>query len=97
MKSDFGKIRRKISEFVLDRLQKDCPKMPAADRNEIRRLVLWKYSDFVGKAALQGLTLTIRAYVRDQYTPFKSLPEPLTLSDAEARSKLRQRIDKELY
>lgn len=69
--------------------------MPPADNNEVRRLVSSRYSNAAGKSALHGLRITIYAYIRDRYTPFKSLNIYKT-QNSKAISKVHQRVEKTL-
>ena len=67
--------------------------MPPADKNEVHRLISSRYSNPAGKAALDGLPLTIHGYIRDRYTNFRSLDIHET-QDSKALDEAHQRVDK---
>ena len=70
--------------------------MPPADKNEVHCLILSRHSNLAGKSALPGLGFTIYAYVRDRYTPFKSLLNIFETQNSEAFSEVHQRVKKTL-
>ncbi|OCL14016.1 hypothetical protein AOQ84DRAFT_371659 [Glonium stellatum] len=71
--SDYKAKRVRIEETLWRALDKEYPKIPLADKNELHRLISSKCPGLVGKSALHPSGIITYAYVRDRYTPFKSL------------------------
>ncbi len=71
--SEFEAKRAKRDEKLWRDLNRDYPQMPPADKKELHRLISLLYPGVTGKSPLDRSTLIIYDYVRDRYTPFKSL------------------------
>jgi hypothetical protein len=93
VKSDFEAIRARIGEDLWHKLNQNYPKMPPTDRTELHRLISSRYPNLTGKSALHPSEITIYAYVRDRYTPFKSL-NIYEKQNAEAISEVHRRVEK---
>lgn len=91
VKTNFEARKVKNSQNLWHRLHISYPKMPAADKNKVHRLILSKTSDTVGEWTLFGSA--VHAYIRDRHTRFKSLRTCVGL-DREADFKVNQRVKK---
>lgn len=80
-------------EDLWHRLDQDYPKLPPTDKKAVHRHILLKSSETVGSSALEGLSYTIHAYLRDRYTHFKSWNVRST-QNREAIAKVNQRVEK---
>ena len=90
--SDFKAKRAKIEENLWRDLDKSYPLIPFADKNKLHRLISSQYPNLTGKSALDHSGITIYAYVRDRYTPFKSLAPYDENRDTEAIARAHQRV-----
>lgn len=90
--SDFKAKRAKIEEILWRDLDKSYPLIPFADKNKLHRLISLQYPKLTGKSALDHSGITIYAYVRDRYTPFKSLTSHDENRDTEAITRAHQRV-----
>ncbi|ETN45252.1 uncharacterized protein HMPREF1541_10129 [Cyphellophora europaea CBS 101466] len=91
VESDFKAKRAKIDESLWRTLDKSYPQIPSADKNELHRLISSRYPSLTGKSALDHSGIIIYAYVRDRYTPFKSLGLYGESRDSEAITEAHQR------
>jgi hypothetical protein len=88
-KSDFKAKRARSEEILWRALDKNYPQMPPADKNELYHLISSRCPSLIGKSVLNHSGPIIYAYVRDQYTPFKSLAP---YGDTEAIDQAHKRV-----
>lgn len=86
VKSEFEEKRARIDENLWRALDKNYPHISLADKNELHRL---NSQPQRLRSNLDGIT--IYAYVRDRYTPFKSL-DPFGSRDTEAIARVHRRV-----
>ncbi|KAF2257416.1 hypothetical protein BU26DRAFT_43522 [Trematosphaeria pertusa] len=85
------KVKRARLDRELSRdLNKQYPKAPPADKDELHRLISSDCPGVTGKSALDRKEIIIYAYVRDRYTLFKSLNHEDTEAIARAHQKVRE-------
>lgn len=92
VESDFQAKRARVDENLWRALDKKYPQIPPADKNELHQLISSRYPSLTGKSVLNDDGITIYAYVRDRYTPFKSLVPYGENRDAEAIARAHQRV-----
>lgn len=95
MESDFRTIRKRNEKDLWHRLDKIYPKMPPTDRKAVHRLLSIEFSGTIGSSTLNFLPITIRDYVQDRYTQFKSL-NIHNRQNREAIAKVNQKVEKTL-
>jgi hypothetical protein len=71
--SDYKAKRARVEETLWRALDKEYPKIPLADKNELHCLISSKSPSLVGKSALYPRGTITYTYICDWYTPFKSL------------------------
>jgi hypothetical protein len=96
VESNFKTKRARIDKNLWRALDKKYPQMPPADKNELHRLISSQCSSLTGKSALNHSEIIIYAYVRDRYTPFKSLAPYGENRDTEAIARAHQRVQETL-
>ena len=93
VESDFKIFQANKRKNLSRRLQDAYPNMPPEDKEEIHLLHLQISSGHPVTTAIPINSLIMRSYVRDRYTPFKSLKEHHT-HDREAFSQVDKRVNK---
>jgi hypothetical protein len=89
--TEFEAKRVGIEEKLWRALDKKYPQIPSTAKNELHRLISSRCPSLTGKSALDHSELTIYAYVRDRYTPFKSLAPYGENRDTDAIARAHQK------